>query len=48
VTVLVEGRYLVNLSLRPADNITTGVSLAEKLELSELAKLPADSEIAAH
>jgi hypothetical protein len=48
VTVLVEGRYLVNLSLRPADNITTSVSLAEKLELPELAKLPADSEIAAH
>jgi hypothetical protein len=48
VTILVEGRYLVNLNLRPADDIATCVSLAEKLDLPELAKLPADSELAAH
>lgn len=48
VTVLVDGRYLVNLSLRPTDNISSSLSLAEKLELSELTKLAADNEIAAH
>ncbi|HET6332168.1 MAG TPA: hypothetical protein VFG30_03100 [Polyangiales bacterium] len=48
VTVLVDGRYLVNLSVRPTDDIASSVSLAEKLELSELTKLAADNEIAAH
>ena len=48
VSVLVEGRYIVSLSLRPADNIATSVGLADKLELAGLAKLQTGEEIAAH
>lgn len=48
VTVLVDGRYLVNLSVRPAESIKPSVELAEKLELSELSKLAAENEVAAH
>jgi hypothetical protein len=48
VAVLVEGRYLVNLNLRPADSIATSVALAEKFELAQLAKLQSADEIAAH
>jgi hypothetical protein len=48
VTVLVDNRYLVNVRVRPADGIAAAVGLAEKIEFSELAKLPADSEIAKH
>jgi hypothetical protein len=48
VTVLAENRYLVNVRVRPADGVEAAVSLAEKIELGELAKLPADSEIAKH
>jgi hypothetical protein len=48
VTVLAENRYLVNVRVRPADGIANAVSLAEKIDFTELAKLPADSEIAKH
>ena len=48
VTVLVEGRFLVNLSLRPTDGVAASVALAEKLELADLAKLQTGNEIAAH
>ena len=48
VSVLVESRYLVNLSLRPTDSITTSVALAEKLNLAGLAQLPVTDPIAAH
>lgn len=48
VTVLVDNRFLVNLSLRPTDSITAGLDLAEKLEFSELQKLSANDELAKH
>jgi hypothetical protein len=48
VTVLAENRYLVNVRVRPADGIAAAVALAEKVELDELAKTPAGSEIAKH
>lgn len=48
ISVLVESRYLVNLSLRPADSIATTVALAEKLNLAGLAQLPVTDQIAAH
>jgi hypothetical protein len=48
VSVLVEGRYLVNLGLRPSDGIATIMALAEKLDLAGLAQLPMTEQIAAH
>jgi hypothetical protein len=47
VSVLVESRYLVNLSLRPSDGIAASVALADKLDLAALAQLPLTEQIAA-
>jgi hypothetical protein len=40
VSVLVEGQYLVNLSLRPADGVGTLKALAKKMDLAGLSHLP--------
>lgn len=45
VAILVDGRYLVNVRVRPADGIANALSLAEKLELE---KLTSDGELAKH
>ncbi|HKU41331.1 MAG TPA: hypothetical protein VJR89_24375, partial [Polyangiales bacterium] len=48
VAVLVESRYLVNLSLRPSDGVATVLTLAQKLDLPGLAHLPVTGPVAAH
>jgi hypothetical protein len=47
LTILVASRYLVNLNLRPAGDISGALSIANELDLAELAKLQPSDQIAA-
>jgi hypothetical protein len=48
VSLLVESRYLVNLSLRPSDGIAAALALAQKLDLRGLAQLSVTDALASH
>ena len=47
VTILVASRYLVNLNLRPATDVSGAIAIANELDLAELAKLQPSEQIAA-
>lgn len=47
VSILLSGRYFVNLNLRPEAGVERAIAIAEKLELAELAALQPSAPIAA-
>jgi hypothetical protein len=48
VTILVDGRYLVHVSMRPTDGVAGAIGLADKLDLETLGELSSDDQVAIH